>query len=92
MGITGTHVFKINHFPATETAGKNSFDRVSISWTSNKEAFELITDGEYGPIGYAKRAMFLAKSLKFALLNSSDEDILFRFSECREYIIATSFV
>ena len=92
MEITSTTVFKMNHHPATQAQGEKSFDRVSITWVSGKKAFELITDAQYGAITHVERAMFLAKSLKFILIEARDEDVIFRFSDCGEYIVATCFI
>lgn len=91
MKITSTTVFKMNHHSATQAQGEKSFDRVSITWVSEKKAFELITEAQYGTMTHVERAMFLAKSLKFAIIEDSDDDVLFNFSECGEYIIATRF-
>ena len=92
MKITSTTLFKINHYPATHAQGEKSFDRVSITWVSGKKDFELITEAPYGTMTHADRAMFLANSLKFALIEARDEDVIFRFSDCGEYIVATCFI
>ena len=87
MKIISSTVFKTNYYPATNTLGA----RVSVSWEtaeflSIQKKHKIVTHRDYS-VGIGPQTLALAKSA----INAMGDDVIFKDSECGNYITATRF-